>query len=204
MELHKINKQIFWFCKMAFFAEVANVGWLKQRHKIKLWEQIFICLRNYFCSQYKDYWFLAWKHHHIIYFLKMKPSIILTNCCKLSFHTVCRNLTEELWFYVSRVIAKNVVGFMAWWTTIFREAGQNETKKIVIPNGLCQLFLLQCWNHAVLTSAIFGLRLWQKPPKTSPCFGPMASHLNWLLDLWIGLVWNLHSNQFSKLYCKVP
>ena len=129
MELHKINKQIFWFCKMAFFAEVANVGWLKQRHKIKLWEQIFICLRNYFCSKYKDYWFLAWKHHRIIHFSKMKSSIILTNCCKLSFHTVCRNLTEELWFYVSRVIAKNALGFMAWWTTIFWEAGQNETKK---------------------------------------------------------------------------
>ena len=127
--------------------------------------------------------------------LKMKSSI----SCSLSFHTVCRNLTEELWFYVSRVIAKNALGFMAWWTTIFWEAGQNETKKIVIPNGLCQLFLLQCWNHAVLTSAIFGLRLWQKPPKTSPCFGPMASHLNWLLDLWIGLVWMLYSKQ-SQLH----
>ena len=158
MELHKINKQIFWFCKMAFFAEVANVGWLKQRHKIKLWEQIFICLRNYFCSQYKDYWFLAWKHHHIIYFLKMKPSIILTNCCKLSFHTVCRNLTEELWFYVSRVIAKNALGFMAWWTTIFRES--RSAKKKCHTKWTVSFFFFWCWIHAELTSAISPMMAW--------------------------------------------
>ena len=81
---------------MAFFAEVANVGWLKQRHKIKLWEQIFICLRNYFCSKYKDYWFLAWKHHRIIYFSKNEAfnylnkllQIIIPHCVQESYRGI--------------------------------------------------------------------------------------------------------------------